>query len=106
MPHAAVLLAAGESPRMGGLKALPDWRGQPLLLYQLDQLSSAGLDPIIVVLGHRAEALLPYVERSGARAVENPIYQEGRASSVRAGARALPPDCDGVLVLSVDQPRP
>jgi molybdenum cofactor cytidylyltransferase len=103
---AALLLAAGESTRMGRLKALLPWGGGTLLEYQLGELTSAlGAAPL-VVLGHRAEELEPIVRRHGARAILNRRYREGRASSIAAGIAALPPEAEAVLIASVDQPRP
>lgn len=102
----AILLAGGESSRMGTPKPLLDWGGSTLIEYQLSQLREAGADRLIVVLGHRAEELLPYVHRAGAQAIINELYAEGRASSVRVAVGALPENADALVVLNVDQPRP
>jgi molybdenum cofactor cytidylyltransferase len=102
---AAILLAAGESTRMGRLKQLLPWDGVPLVAWQVGQLREAGADDVVVVLGHAAEE----VERAlppEAQAVVNPDYKQGRATSLRSGAAALVGDIEAVLVLSVDQPRP
>lgn len=114
MALAALLLAGGESRRMGAFKPLLPWRppnrrGEPaqtLIEYQLVQLASLPADPIVVVLGHRADEVLPVVRRAGAVAVVNELYAEGRASSVRVGAAALPEDTQTLVILNVDQPRP
>jgi molybdenum cofactor cytidylyltransferase len=103
---AALLLAAGESTRMGRLKALLPWQGTTLLEYALRELGASRVDALVVVLGHAAEELDPIVARAGARAVLNPRYREGRATSIAAGVAALPPDTSHVLIASVDQPRP
>jgi molybdenum cofactor cytidylyltransferase len=103
----AILLAAGESSRMGTPKPLLDWGGQTLIEYQIAQLKHPPVDDVVVVLGHRAEAIRPLAERAGARVIINEVYQrKGRASSLRAGASAIPDDVRAVLVLHVDQPRP
>src|SRR3972149_6733628 len=60
----------------------------------------------VAVLGHRADDVLPYVRRAGAQAIVNELYAEGRATSLRVGAAALPDDTSAVLILNVDQPRP
>ncbi len=106
MTVAAVLLAGGESSRMGLPKPLLEWGGYTLIEYQLAQLKGPPLDRVVVVLGHRADEVLPYVRSAGAQSVVNELYAEGRASSLRVGAAALPDDTGAVLVLSVDQPRP
>ena len=102
----AMLLAGGESSRMGKPKPLLDWGGTTLIEYQVAQLREAGVDKVIVVLGHRADEALPYVHRAGALAIVNELYSEGRASSVRVAAGALPEDTTAIVVLNVDQPRP
>jgi len=103
---AALLLAAGESTRMGRAKALLPWGGVPLLEYQLGELAGAIDGELIVVLGHRAEELEPIVRRRGARMVVNSRYREGRATSIAAGVAAVSPDAEALLIASVDQPRP
>lgn len=108
---AAILLAAGESRRMGSPrirwtpKPLLEWRGAALIEYQIAQLREAGVGDVIAVLGHRAEDVLPFVTGAGARGVVNESYREGRASSLRAGAAAAE-GAETIVVLSVDQPRP
>ncbi len=60
------------------------------------------------MLGHRADDVLPYVRSAGPDVVGvvNEFYAEGRASSLRLGAAALPDDTKAILILNVDQPRP
>ncbi|MFB3053097.1 MAG: NTP transferase domain-containing protein [Dehalococcoidia bacterium] len=106
MTVAAILLAGGESSRMGTAKPLLEWGGNTLIEYQLAQLKEPPVERVVVVLGHRADEVLPYVRGSGAQALINELYAEGRASSLRLGAAALPDDTTAILVLSVDQPRP
>lgn len=106
MTVAAILLAGGESSRMGVPKPLLEWVGYTLIEYQLAQFKGPPLDRVVVVLGHGADEVLPYVHGAGAQAVVNELYAQGRASSLRVGAAALPDDTTTVLVLNVDQPRP
>lgn len=103
----AILLAAGESSRMGQLKALLPWRGKILLEHQIDALLEGGADRVIVVLGHRADELRPLVEgRSGAAWVLNLDYMQGKITSIKAGLSAIDSaEVDAVLLLNVDQPR-
>jgi len=105
MGTSAILLAAGESTRMGRPKALLPWGDATLLEYQVDELRAAGVGDIVVVLGHAAEEVRPLVP-AGTRVVLNEAYREGRASSLRTGASALPDSAGPVVVLGVDQPRP
>jgi len=104
-PVAGVLLAAGLSTRMGTPKALLDWQGRPLVAYQLEQLKLAGCDPLLLVSGHASAAIEAAAAGSGATVVRNPAYRDGRATSVRAAAQALPEGVGAVLLLNVDQPR-
>ncbi len=102
-----MLLAAGESRRMGRPKALLPWRGTTLLAHQLDALLAGGADRVVVVLGHRPEDLQPVVqERSGVTGVINPAYAQGKTTSIKAGLSALgSPEPGTILLLNVDQPR-
>lgn len=102
----SIVLAAGLSTRMGEPKALLDWGGEPLLAYQVSQLRAAGVEEVIVVLGHRADEILRSVRRSNCRFMHNPRYQHGRAGSLRIGARAVNRDADAIIIVNVDQPRP
>ncbi len=103
MSTAAILLAAGASSRMGQPKALLDWRGQPLVAAQVAALRAAGCDPLIVVLGSQAQQIRPVLPHD-AQPVPNHAWREGRAGSIRAGARAIPAHIDRIVIVSVDQP--
>ena len=103
----ALLLAAGESARMGQPKALLPWQGGTLLEFQVEQLLAGGIERVILVLGHEAERIRRAVSAlPRTTIVVNPEYATGKTSSVRAGMDAIPADTDAVLVVSVDQPRP
>jgi len=109
MDVVALLLAAGESERMGTPKALLEWRGQPLLSHQLQQLQKSRASECVVVLGKdasRLETLVRAPMRPGwkARPVYNPRHREGKCSSVQAGLAAIAEPPQGILVASVDQP--
>ncbi|MFW6057757.1 MAG: nucleotidyltransferase family protein, partial [Persicimonas sp.] len=74
MIDTAIILAAGESSRMGRPKALLEWRGQTLLARLLDITRQAGLAPL-VVLGAHAERLRAHV--GDAEVVFNEAWREG-----------------------------
>jgi molybdenum cofactor cytidylyltransferase len=103
----ALLLAAGESRRMGQSKALLPWQGASLLLYQVTALKDAGIDRVVVVLGHQAQCLRPILEgQERVSLVFNPDYLQGKTTSIKAGLKALEAsDLATLLVLNVDQPR-
>jgi molybdenum cofactor cytidylyltransferase len=101
----AVLLAAGAGARLGGRpKALLELGGVPLILRQLIALSGAGVDEVVVVLGHHAEAVEAAIRAFPITLVHNPAPDDGQASSVRVGLRSLSPKVDAVIVALADQP--
>ena len=57
MTVAALVLAAGASSRFGSPKALAQFEGRPLLEHVLDAVREAGIDEIVVVLGHAADEI-------------------------------------------------
>jgi molybdenum cofactor cytidylyltransferase len=105
MSVGAVLLAAGAGKRLGGKpKALLELGGVPLVMRQLIALSGAGVDELVVVLGHYADAVEAAIAQFPITLVRNPAPDEGQASSVRAGLQALSPRLDAVIVALADQP--
>ena len=101
----AIVLAAGPSTRFGDTKQLAQVRGKPLAQYPIDAALEAGVDEILVVLGHDAERVREALRFPGpARWIVNPAYASGMASSLTAGLRAADPASEGVVVLLADQP--
>jgi molybdenum cofactor cytidylyltransferase len=103
---AALLLAGGESTRMGRPKALLEWGGETLIEYQIDELRQPPVELVVVVLGHRANDVRPFAEKLECEVIVNELWERGRASSLRMGARALPDDTRAIVILDVDSPRP
>ncbi len=103
----AILLAAGESRRMGQLKALLPWQGDTLLGCQVSSLLQAGIHQVVVVLGHKQDRLLPLLEgQDRVFPVFNPDYQAGKTTSIKTGLRARQAaDAQTLVLLNVDQPR-
>jgi CTP:molybdopterin cytidylyltransferase MocA len=105
MSIGAVLLAAGRGERLGGRpKALLELGGVPLVLRQLIALSGAGVDELVIVLGHHAASITPVIESFPVTLVVNPRPDDGQVSSQRLGLAALNPAVDAVLVALADQP--
>lgn len=101
----AVLLAAGSGSRLGHRpKSLLELGGVPLIRRQLIALSGAGVDEVVVVLGHHAEAIEAAVRDFPVTLVHNPVPDAGQASSVRVGLQALAGKLDAVIVALADQP--
>jgi molybdenum cofactor cytidylyltransferase len=112
----AIVLAAGKSTRMGRVKAnLPvgpaDNDGyivhDTFLTHIVRTLGSAGIDDVIIVVGHEKESVLRNFGESGlaARFVENPDYESGQLSSLLAGLRVVDrPGVMATLITLVDIP--
>ena len=103
MDIAAIVLAAGESSRMGRPKPLCDFGNRPALELVLDACGRAGLLRV-VVLGHAAQEIQSKVKFGGAKVVVNPNYAKGQTSSLQAGLRALPPNTAAFLLFPADHP--
>jgi molybdenum cofactor cytidylyltransferase len=104
----AIVLAAGASTRLGQPKQLVEYHGETLLARAISMANESGADPVFVVLGANIEAILSTGLRDGSVPVINKDWQEGIASSIQAGLRAVYgelPDTAGVLLLACDQPR-
>jgi molybdenum cofactor cytidylyltransferase len=101
----AVLLAAGSGSRMGNRpKSLLQLGGIPLIRRQIIALSGAGVDELVVVVGHYAESIALAVQEFPVTVVQNPNPDEGQISSLRLGLQALSPKIDAALIALADQP--
>ena len=100
----AIVLAAGESKRMGRPKQLLEWQGKPLLQHSLESLINSAVDEIILVLGHEADRIRATLPALPIKIVINPDYQQGMASSLRRGLLAADRSSEAFLVLLADQP--
>lgn len=106
----ALVLAAGKSTRMGRPKALLPLQGGDTFLTRIVRtFADAGVDDVVVVVGHDANAIAgSFAERSDvvrARFVENPDYEQGQLSSLLAGLAVVDrPGVTAVLVTLVDVP--
>ncbi|WNM31181.1 nucleotidyltransferase family protein [Streptomyces sp. Li-HN-5-11] len=103
---AALVLAAGGGRRLGGRpKALLTHRGRPLIEHAVGVLRAAGCERVHVVLGARAGAVRKQADLGGCVVVENPDWEQGMGSSLRAGLDSLAgTGARAALVLLVDQP--
>ncbi|WP_404189223.1 nucleotidyltransferase family protein [Streptomyces tauricus] len=103
---AGLLLAAGGGRRLGGRpKALLEHRGRPLVEYAAGVLRDAGCTRVHVVLGAAADAVRERADLPGCVLVDNPEWEEGMGSSLRAGLESLRGTGAGAALVSlVDQP--
>lgn len=102
MSCAAIILAAGESRRMGRPKALLPYRGGTFVSILAEKLSET-CAPLCVVFGYQAHDLMASAP-SSAIAVENTNYRYGMLTSLQAGLRALPELPERILFTLVDHP--
>jgi molybdenum cofactor cytidylyltransferase len=98
-----IVLAAGTGSRFGGTKQLAEIDGIPLVLHAVAALREGGVDEIVVVTGHDAdavEAVLP----AEVSAVRNTSFRDGQATSLAAAIHALDERSEAAVVLMADQP--
>ena len=99
----AVVLAAGASTRMGAPKLLLPLDGEPLLRRAVRQVSAAGFDDVLVVIGSEHEAMLAALEGLPVRHAVNLRFASGMGSSFRTAVEHLP-DSDAAMFALADQP--
>jgi molybdenum cofactor cytidylyltransferase len=100
----AIVPAAGMSTRLGRNKLLLPFKGRPLIAHAVDTLMASKVDEIIVVLGHEADQVRAAIGNRQVRFVENPDYQLGLSTSVRAGFAAVPVQATDIMIYLADQP--
>lgn len=101
---AGVVLAAGSSSRLGRNKLLLRLGGTTLLRRSAAAALEAGLDPVLVVLGHELDRALAELRALPVRPVPNPAHAAGINTSLRAGIRAVPAEAPAAVVLLADMP--
>ena len=109
---AAIILAAGESSRLGQPKQLIQFQSKTLVRRVVDAASEAGCQPILVVLGSETETELVQgisseLKKTGGTIVANPNWKRGIGTSIRAGVQHLieiAPGVEATVLLACDQP--
>ncbi len=105
---AIVLLAAGRSGRLGTPKQMLVYEGKTLLRHSVDAALGTGMQPVLVVLGALHSQMEKELESAkGIRIVLNNGWEEGMASSIRAGVEAamqMEKELDGLIIMVCDQP--
>jgi molybdenum cofactor cytidylyltransferase len=104
MPVAAIIVAAGASTRLGQPKQLVKIDGEPLLQRAIRCAQQAGASPVFVVLGADRELIRSAIDFGAASIVVSENWEEGLASSIRAGVQAAAGSA-GLLLMTCDQPR-
>ncbi len=101
----AVILAAGESKRMGFPKQLIEICGEKLIRIVVKKVLNVGFGDIVVVLGHMAGDIARYMDdMTGIKIIVNPRYREGMSTSLIEGIKNLRRDIEAFMVILGDQP--
>lgn len=101
----AILLAAGQSRRMGRFKQLLELGEKTFIEHCVDNLRASRVEEIIVVTGHREAEVRSVLERAQVRFAHNARYRSGMSSSIKVGVQAVSARATACLISLVDQPR-
>lgn len=102
---AAVILAAGESRRMGREnKLLVPLEGVPMIVRVVRAAAGSLVNEVVVVVGHECKRLEAVLAGEAARTVFNPRFREGMSTSLQRGLAAVAEDVDAIAVCLGDMP--
>jgi len=99
-----IILAAGNSRRMGKNKLLLPFRNKAILQHVIDAAHLSSLSPLILVTGADNSSILKAIDIRSALVIKNPARDGGYGSSLQAGLAAVQESCKGVMFLPGDQP--
>ncbi|MHC1731697.1 MAG: NTP transferase domain-containing protein [Bacteroidales bacterium] len=100
----AIVLAAGESRRMGSPKMLLPYNDVTVIEQVINNLLDADIDRVVVVLGANREEIMKVTRSYDVFHCYNEDYKGGMLSSVKCGFYSLPQGCTGALIMPGDQP--
>jgi molybdenum cofactor cytidylyltransferase len=100
----AILLAAGQSKRMGELKQLMPFGQSTIVEQAVDNLLGSAVDEVIVVVGYKAEDVIKAIAAKPIKLVINPDYEQGMSTSIIAGLKLVRGKVQGVMLAMGDQP--
>ena len=101
---AGIVLAAGESSRLGVPKQLIPWRGRPLVWHAAQAARQAGLSPVVVVIGAWGDQVRMALDGEPVTLVENPVWQAGQSTSVRLGLAEVEAQAEAAAFMLSDTP--
>ena len=101
---AGIIIAAGESKRLGRIKQLLPWRGKSLIEYIIQTARDCKIEPIHVILGSNYDQIAPLINCSGVNIINNQRWKEGKGTSISLGIKSLPEEVKATFVFVVDQP--
>jgi len=99
-----IVLAAGESKRMGRPKQLLPFGKQTLIETVIDHVLQSQIEKIMVVLGANEEIISKRLAKYPVSTVFNPQYQEDMLSSIQLGFKAIAKDATAAIIILGDQP--
>ncbi len=103
----AIILAAGSSRRLGGIKQLLHFNGKTLLQHTIDEAIKAGAQPVMVVTGAHAKEVSASVDNRDVEIVFNENWEQGIASGIAAGVRSMiaaHKNIENIIIAVCDQP--
>ena len=102
----AVLLAAGQSKRMDGENKLTkEIQGVPLIKHSVKNILAASIDELIIVLGYQKEIIEKLIDKNNKiKFVFNKDFENGMASSIKAGLNHLSEDTEAFFICLGDMP--
>jgi molybdenum cofactor cytidylyltransferase len=101
---AAILLAAGRSRRMGAFKPLLPFGDKTVIESCIDSFRAAGLEELVLVIGHRAEDIRNHLSTTAVTFVTNPDPESEMSVSIELGIAALSANARAVLITPIDHP--
>ncbi len=105
--YAAIILAAGQSSRLGRAKQLLEWKGKSFVQHTFDVAARfVPPDQIIIVTGARQEQVEAHLSKHKLPFTHNPDWPEGMGSSIRTGTNVLLqafPNIEAILIMVCDQ---
>ncbi len=100
----AILLAAGESKRMGKPKLLLPFGNSTILEQAIDNLLNSRVDEVIVVVGYQAQEMIKRIANRPVKIALNPAYHEGMGTSIVMGLNLVDDRSLAVMLVLADQP--
>ena len=104
---AMIILAAGQSKRMGTIKQNLPWKRTTLLGHAIEQGLNSVADHVFIVLGSNSEAIISEINSSNITTIYNPNWQAGMGTSIASAMQHLDKNSlhfDAVLITLSDQP--
>jgi molybdenum cofactor cytidylyltransferase len=105
--YGIVILAGGQSSRLGSPKQLLSYQNNTLLRHAVRAALGVQCNAVLVVTGANDADMVPELNDLPIHVVHNPLWQEGMASTLRKGLetmRVMHPEIEGIILMVCDQP--